>query len=246
MILVKDRTGSKNGTADSTLVGVFDSKRPLYRLVKWLILHIFPPVFRLLYGFRVVGRIPEEKMQNGCISVCNHVHKLDCVMLACVFQDYTMQFLSLESNLHIPVAGAIVRLMGGIGLPANLFHGTGIPVCVLVLKSKRNGNSGNILFVDASKEFKAGKNQNVLEQEHIDKIVDAYAKRVDVDKFAHVADMSEIIENGYNLNIPRYVDTFEEEEPVDLDAVKAQIKTLDSETKAAIDKAESFMRQLGL
>ena len=73
MILVKDRTGSKNGTADSTLVGVFDSKRPLYRLVKWLILHIFPPVFRLLYGFRVVGRIPEEKMQNGCISVCNHV-----------------------------------------------------------------------------------------------------------------------------------------------------------------------------
>ena len=120
MILVKDRTGSKNGTADSTLVGVFDPKRPLYRIVKWLILHIFPPVFRLLYGFRVVGRIPEEKMQNGCISVCNHVHKLDCVMLACVFQDYTMQFLSLESNLHIPVAGAIVRLMGGIGLPAKL------------------------------------------------------------------------------------------------------------------------------
>ena len=138
------------------------------------------------------------------------------------------------------------RLDAVIGLPANLFHGTGIPVCVLVLKSKRNGNSGNILFIDASKEFKAGKNQNVLEQEHIDKIVDAYAKRENVDKFAHVADMSEIIENGYNLNIPRYVDTFEEEEPVDLDAVKAQIKTLDSETKAAIDKAESFMRQLGL
>ena len=114
MILVKDRTGSKSGTIDSTLVGVFDSKRPLYRLVKWLILHIFPPVFR------VVGRIPEEKMENGCISVCNHVHKLDCVMLACVFQNYTMQFLSLESNLHIPVAGAIVRLMGGIGLPAKL------------------------------------------------------------------------------------------------------------------------------
>ena len=138
------------------------------------------------------------------------------------------------------------RLDAVIGLPANLFHGTGIPVCVLVLKSKRNGNSGNILFIDASKEFKAEKNQNVLKQEHIDKIVDAYTKRVDVDKFAHKADMSEIIENGYNLNIPRYVDTFEEEEPVDLDAVKAQIKTLDSETKAAMDKAESFMRQLGL
>ena len=138
------------------------------------------------------------------------------------------------------------RLDAVIGLPANLFHGTSIPVCVLVLKSKRNGNSGNILFIDASKEFKTGKNQNILEQEHIDKIVDAYAKRVDVDKFAHVADMKEIEENGYNLNIPRYVDTFEEEEPVDLDAVKSKIQKLDSETKVAIDKAESFMKQLGL
>lgn len=138
------------------------------------------------------------------------------------------------------------RLDAVIGLPANLFHGTSIPVCVLVLKSKRNGNSGNILFIDASKEFKAGKKQNVLEQEHIDKIVDAYEKRVDIDKFAHVADMQEIEENGYNLNIPRYVDTFEEEEPVDLDAVKARIKVLDCETKAAIDKAEGFMKQLGL
>lgn len=138
------------------------------------------------------------------------------------------------------------RLDAVIGLPANLFHGTAIPVCVLVLKSKRNGNSGNILFIDASNEFKAGKNQNILEQEHIDKIVDVYAKRIDVDKFAHVADMTEIEENGYNLNIPRYVDTFEEEEPVDLGAIKSKIQTLDCETKVAIDKAESFMRQLGL
>ena len=73
MILAKERAVSKSGTTDSTLVGVLDSKRPLYRLVKWLILRIFPPVFRLMYGFRVVGRIPEEKMQNGCISVCNNV-----------------------------------------------------------------------------------------------------------------------------------------------------------------------------
>ena len=151
-----------------------------------------------------------------------------------------------EETIRKYIIKDLNRLDAVIGLSANLFHGTGIPVCVLVLKSKRNGNSGNILFIDASKEFKAGKKQNILKQENIDKIVDVYAKRIDVDKFAHVADMSEIIENGYNLNIPRYVDTFEEEEPVDLDAVKAQIKKLDSETKAAIDKAESFMRQLGL
>lgn len=133
-----------------------------------------------------------------------------------------------------------------IGLAPNLFHGTSIPVCILILKAKRNGNSDDIFFIDASKEFKAGKNQNVLEQVHIDKIVDAYEKRESIDKFAYKASMDEIIENDYNLNIPRYVDTFEKEEPVDLDAVKAQIKTLDSETKAAIDKAESFLRQLGL
>ena len=99
-----------------------------------------------------------------------------------------------------------------IGLPANLFFGTGIPVCVLVLKRERNGNSDNILFIDASNDFEAGKNQNILRQCDIDKIVETYEHRVDVDKYAHVATMQEIEENGFNLNIPRYVDTFEPEE----------------------------------
>lgn len=121
-----------------------------------------------------------------------------------------------------------------------------IPVCVLVLKSKRNGNSDNILFIDASKEFKPGKNQNTLEDEHIDKIVKAYTDRVDIPKFAHVATMAEIEENGWNLNIPRYVDTFEEEEPVDLVAVKAEIKEIGEKKQAAIDKAEGFLKELGL
>ena len=102
------------------------------------------------------------------------------------------------------------------------------------------------MFIDASKEFKASKNQNILEQEHIDKIIEAYKNRQDIEKFAHVANMDEIKENGYNLNIPRYIDTFEKEEPVNLDAVKVQIKALDSETKTAIDKVEDFMKQLGL
>ena len=79
------------------------------------------------------------------------------------------------------------KLDAVIGLPANLFHGTSIPVCLLVLKSKRNGNSGNILFIDASKEFTPGKNQNTLEDKHIEKIVNAYKERKDIDKFCHVA-----------------------------------------------------------
>lgn len=104
-----------------------------------------------------------------------------------------------EETIRKYIIKDLNRLDAVIGLPANLFHGTGIPVCVLVLKCKRNGNAGNILFIDASKEFKAGKNQNVLEQKHIDKIVEAYEKRVDVDKFAHVAEMSEIVAELLNM-----------------------------------------------
>lgn len=133
-----------------------------------------------------------------------------------------------------------------IGLPANLFYGTGIPVCVLVLKKERNGNSDNILFIDASKEFEAGKNQNILRDEDIDKIVDAYVHRVDIDKFAHKATMEEIIENGYNLNIPRYVDTFEPEPEIDLAEVANEIRKLQAEIKEVDAQLKPFFDELGL
>ena len=138
------------------------------------------------------------------------------------------------------------RLDAVIGLPANLFHGASIPVVVLVLKSKRNGNSGNILFIDASKEFKPGKVQNELTDENIQKIVETYEKRVDVERYAHVATIEEIIENGWNLNIPRYVDTSEEEEEIDIDAVKTELAAITAKKQAAIDKVNSTMKLLGL
>ena len=138
------------------------------------------------------------------------------------------------------------RLDAVIGLPANLFHGTSIPVVILVLKSKRNGNSGNILFIDASKEFKPGKTQNELTDENIQKIVDAYTDRKDIDRYAHVASMQEIVDNGYNLNIPRYVDTSEEEEEIDIAAVKAELAAVTAKKQAAIDKVNSTMKLLGL
>lgn len=97
-----------------------------------------------------------------------------------------------------------------IGLPDKLFLNTGIPVCIIVLK--KNKESKDILFIDASKEYKKGSKQNTMEQEHIAKILSAYHDRKDIDKFAHVARMQELEENEYNLNIPRYVDTFEPEE----------------------------------
>lgn len=133
-----------------------------------------------------------------------------------------------------------------IGLPANLFFGTGIPVCVLVLKKERGGNSDNILFIDASKDFEAGKNQNILRDCDIDKIVETYERRKDVDKYAHVATMQEIAENGFNLNIPRYVDTFEPEEEIDLNEVAAEIRKLQREIKDIDAELKPFFDELGL
>ena len=133
-----------------------------------------------------------------------------------------------------------------IGLPANLFFGTGIPVCVLVLKKNRNANANNILFIDASKDYESGKNQNILRDCDIDKIVETYVKREDVEKYAHVATMEEIAENGFNLNIPRYVDTFEKEEEIDLNAVSAEIKQLQTEIKNINSELKPYFDELGL
>ncbi len=138
------------------------------------------------------------------------------------------------------------RLDAVIGLPANLFHGTSIPVCILVLKSKRNGNSNNILFIDASKDFIKGKNQNELSDEHIKKIVDAYKDRKNIDKFAHVATMEEIEANDYNLNIPRYVDTSEKEEEIDIDEVMDRIKETDDEIAKVSAELKKSFDELGL
>lgn len=133
-----------------------------------------------------------------------------------------------------------------IGLPANLFFGTGIPVCVLILKRERSSNGNNILFIDASKEYEAGKNQNILRQSDIDKIVETYEKRVDVDKYAHVATMDEIRENVFNLNIPRYVDTFEPEPEIDLNEVAAEIRKLQAEIKGIDAELKPYFDELGL
>ena len=124
-----------------------------------------------------------------------------------------------------------------IGLPANLFYGTSIPTIILVLK--KNRKTKDILFIDASKEFEKGKNQNNLNDENIDKIINTFKERKDVDKYAHLATIDEIRENDFNLNIPRYVDTFEEEEPVDLDKVNKQLE----EDNKEIAKLEAEIKE---
>ena len=138
-----------------------------------------------------------------------------------------------------------------IGLPENLFYGTSIPACILVFKNNRQTN--DVLFIDASKKDENGnlryikaKNQNELGQKHVDDIVQAYLDRRDVDKFAHVATLEEIRANDYNLNIPRYVDTFEEEERVDIEEVQSNITRLKQEIAEAEAQLDAYLKELGL
>lgn len=133
-----------------------------------------------------------------------------------------------------------------IGLPANLFFGTGIPVTIIVCKKNRNDNKDNILFIDASKEYMAAKSQNVLTDENIKKIFKAYKDRKDVEKYAHVASMKEIANNDFNLNISRYVDTSEEEPEIDIASVKSEILSIQAKKQDNLEEFRNMMNLLGL
>ena len=130
-----------------------------------------------------------------------------------------------------------------IGLPEKLFFGTGIPAAILVFRQDKTDE--NVLFIDASREFRAGKNQNALSEENIRKIVETYTNRADVDKYAHLATPEEIAENDFNLNIPRYVDTFEEEEEIDLMAVRAERKQLKEKLVSLELEMDGYLKELG-
>lgn len=132
-----------------------------------------------------------------------------------------------------------------IGLPANIFYGTSIPTCILVFK-KCKEDPEHILFIDASKEFEKVKNQNMLREEHINKIVETYRNRTVIEKYSHLATLQEVADNDYNLNIPRYVDTFEAEEEIDIQAVMQEIKSLEAK-RAELDKEiDVYFKELGL
>jgi len=132
-----------------------------------------------------------------------------------------------------------------IGLPANIFYGTSIPTCILVLKKCRE-HPDDILFIDASQHFEKAKNQNILRDEDVEKIVSTYQSRKGEDKYSFIASLDEVKENDYNLNIPRYVDTFEEEEPIDLAAVVREIKQIDSDMIETDKKIKTFCDELGI
>lgn len=132
-----------------------------------------------------------------------------------------------------------------IGLPANIFFGTTIPTVILVFKKSR-GNSNEILFIDASNEYENGKNQNTLANKHVDKIINTYIERKSIDKYSYLATLQEVKENDFNLNIPRYVDTFEPEAPIDTEQVKVDILRLEKEIKDIDEELQGYLNELGL
>ena len=129
-----------------------------------------------------------------------------------------------------------------IGLPSNIFFNTSIPTTVIILK--KNRSTKDVLFIDASNEFEKGKNQNVLKDEHIDKMLETYIQREGVEKYAHLASFEEIVENDYNLNIPRYVDTFEEEEEISLVELSGAMQQTQQELQQAEQNLFAMLNEL--
>ena len=132
-----------------------------------------------------------------------------------------------------------------IGLPANIFYGTSIPTCIMVYKKCREADE-DILFIDASRHFDKAKTQNILRDEHIDKIISTYRTRSEEAKYSKRITLQEIANNDYNLNIPRYVDTFEAEDRIDINAIAAELKALDAQMAETDQRIASFCKELNI
>lgn len=195
--------------------------------------------------FSAYGRLaPKAKADFAFVQ--HMVHHLDSgATMACVLPHGVLFRGGAEGDIRKYLIEDCNWLDAVIGLPANIFYGTGIPTCILVLKKQRE-NPEDILFIDASEHFEKVGNQNQLRPEDIERIISAYRKRESIEKFSHVAELGEVEENDYNLNIPRYVDTFEEEDPVDLAEVSDKLVALENEMGETDKVIAGFCEELGI
>ena len=195
--------------------------------------------------FSAYGKLaPKTKADFAFVQ--HMVHHLDNgATMACVLPHGVLFRGAAEGHIRKYLIEDCNYLDAVIGLPANIFFGTGIPTCILVLKKQRE-NPDDILFIDASQGFEKVGNQNYLRPEHVERIVSTYRKRESIEKFSQVAEISEVEENDYNLNMPRYVDTFEEEEPVDLADVSQKLVALEKETGETGKVIAGFCEELGI
>ncbi len=131
-----------------------------------------------------------------------------------------------------------------IGLPANIFYGTSIPTCILVFKNVANKTT--TYYLSMHPMILKRKNQNHLSDAQVERIIDAYKRKATIDKYSYSATLQEIADNDYNLNIPRYVDTFEEEAPIDLDQVQQDLKNIDKEIAEIEQEINAYLKELGV
>jgi type I restriction enzyme M protein len=133
-----------------------------------------------------------------------------------------------------------------IGLPANLFYGTGIPAALMIFdKSRKTNAKEKVLFIEASREFEQGTNQNRLKEKDIEKIVETFRKKKTIEKYSNLVSYAEIEENEFNLNLPRYVDTFEPEPEIDIAAVQKEIEEIEAKLETTRRKMDSYLKELG-
>lgn len=203
------------------------------------------PLFMSDDRYAPYGRIAPKGTADFAF-VQHMLHQLDDNgTMACVLPHGVLFRGGAEGHIREYLIKTKNQLDAVIGLPANIFYGTSIPTCILVLKKQRE-HSDNVLFIDASQHFEKVKTQNVLRAEDIDKIISTYKERKTENKYSHLALLSEIAENDYNLNIPRYVDTFEEEAGVDLKSVSAELKALEKTIQSTDATIATFCKELGI
>ena len=205
------------------------------------------PLFNTDERFSQYGRLaPKTKADYAFLT--HMLYQLtDNGIMASVFPHGVLFRGAAEGHIREYIIKEINALDAVIGLPANIFYGTSIPTCILVLKKCRE-QEDNIVFIDASGDdhFVKEGNQNVLRNEDVEQIVNTYRNRETIDKYSYVATLAEVAENDYNLIIPRYVDTFEEEEPVDLDAVSAKLKEIETDLQSTNETIASFCSELNI
>lgn len=195
--------------------------------------------------FSQYGRLaPKGKADYAFVTHMLH-HLADNGTMAVVLPHGALFRGGAEGQIREYIIDKLNYLDAVIGLPSNLFYGTSIPACILVFKKCRKEDD-DVLFIDASKNFDKNKNQNALSDEHVQDIINTYQNRTEVEKYSTRASLSHIKQNDYNLNIPRYVDTFEEEAQIDIVQVAAELQRVDQELGSTNDEIARYCKELGI
>jgi len=193
--------------------------------------------------FSQYGRLAPKSAADYAFVTHMLYHLADNGTMAVVLPHGALFRGGAEGHIRKHIIEKLNYLDAVIGMPANLFYGTSIPVTVCVFKKCRKDEE-DILFIDASKEFEKVGNKNNLTDENIEKIFETYKNRKEIKKYSHKADLAEMKENDFNLNIPRYVDTFEEEEKIDIEAVSKKLKELNKNEVNLQSKIAEFCKEL--